>query len=154
MSLAIPDDLPLRDRKKLRTRQTLIDTALTRFTDDGFDATTLDALCRDVEISKRTFFRYFKSKEDVAMAPTQDLWATFLTQLETITPRTDRLLDLLEDTLLAALDQMPDEGWADRVLRSRRLAAEVPSMNAHGLEFCDATTRSALTTLTTRFALN
>lgn len=147
-------ELTLRERKKLRTRQALIDTALRRFAGQGFDGTTLDDLCAEVEVSKRTFFRYFANKEDVAMAPTQDLWAAFLTELETREPNGSRLLELLQDALLAALDRMPAEGWADRVLRSRRLAAETPSMNAHGLQFCDRTTRTAMKILGERFGLD
>ncbi|WP_406270469.1 TetR family transcriptional regulator [Nocardia sp. NBC_00881] len=155
MSAVIPDELSLRDRKKLRTRQALIDTALDRFTEQGFEATTLDELCAAVEISKRTFFRYFTSKEDVAMAPTQDLWAAFLTELENSVLGLDQpLIDLLHDTLRTALERMPTDGWADRALRSRRLAARVPSMNAHGLEFCDRTTRAALSTLGEVFELD
>jgi AcrR family transcriptional regulator len=144
-------ELPLRERKKLRTRQALVDTALRRFTDQGFDATTLEDLCAEVEISKRTFFRYFTCKEDVALAPTHDMWAAFLAELETSRPTGDTLLDLLQDTLFAALAAMPREGWAERVARSRRLAAITPSMNAHGLQFCDRTTRAAITLLRERF---
>ncbi|HEX2313153.1 MAG TPA: TetR family transcriptional regulator [Thermomonospora sp.] len=143
----------LRERKKLRTRQALIDTALDRFTERGFEATTLDELCAAVEVSKRTFFRYFASKEDVAMAPTQDLWAAFLDDLRTREP-SGTLLELYQETLLAALGRMPAEGWADRVLLSRRLAARTPSMNAHGLQFCDRTTRAALDVLRQRFGLD
>lgn len=145
-------ELPLRERKKLRTRLALVDTALRRFTDRGFDATTLDDLCGEVEISKRTFFRYFTSKEDVAMAPTHDLWGAFLTELETSRPRGgDTLLELLQDTLLATLARMPQDGWAERVELSCRLAAITPSMSAHGLQFCDRTTRAAITLLRERF---
>ncbi|MBB5911624.1 AcrR family transcriptional regulator [Nocardia transvalensis] len=155
MESAISDAPSLRDRKKRRTRQTLIDVALERFVADGFDATTLDQLCTEVEVSKRTFFRYFTSKEDVAMAPTQDLWTAFLAELETRPPGGDGLLlDLVRDTLVAALGQMPAEGWAERVRSSRTLAERVPSMNAHGLEFCDRTTRSALTVLNDRFGFD
>ncbi|MEU7853584.1 TetR family transcriptional regulator [Nonomuraea sp. NPDC049141] len=151
MSTEILSGLPLRERKKLRTRLALIDTALEQFTERGFDGTTLDELCTAVEVSKRTFFRYFDSKEDVAMAPTQDLWAAFLDDLQTRQPTDGTLLVLLRDTLLTALDRMPAEGWAERVQLSRRLAAETPSMNAHGLQFCDRTTRTAITILRERF---
>ncbi|MBT2230110.1 TetR/AcrR family transcriptional regulator [Nonomuraea sp. NEAU-A123] len=151
MSTEILSGLPLRERKKLRTRQALIDTALEQFTERGFDGTTLDELCTAVEVSKRTFFRYFDSKEDVAMAPTQDLWAAFLDDLQTRQPTGGTLLVLLRDTLFTALDRMPAEGWAERVLLSRRLAARTPSMNAHGLQFCDRTTRTAITILRERF---
>ncbi|MCC3774228.1 TetR/AcrR family transcriptional regulator [Streptomyces sp. UNOB3_S3] len=144
--------LPLRERKKLRTRQALIDTALEQFTEHGFDGTTLDELCDAVDVSKRTFFRYFTSKEDVAMAPTQDLWAAFLDDLETRDPGGRTLLETLQDALLAALDRMTDD-WARRVLLSRRLAERTPSMGAHGLHFCDRTCRAALAVLRRRLDL-
>ncbi|MEV0258487.1 TetR family transcriptional regulator [Streptomyces sp. NPDC050732] len=148
------DRLPLRERKKLRTRQALVDTALDLFTDRGFDGVTLDALCDAVDVSKRTFFRTFSSKEDVAMAPTQDVWAAFLEELEEVEPAAGQpLFDVLRDALLAALGRMPAEGWAHRVLLSRRLAARTPSMDAHGLAFCDRTSRAALVVTRRRFAL-
>ncbi|MCA6091897.1 TetR/AcrR family transcriptional regulator [Streptomyces sp. SCA3-4] len=142
--------LPLRERKKLRTRQALIDTALELFSERGFDGATLDELCDAVEVSKRTFFRNFASKEDVAMAPTQDLWAAFLSDLETRETGGGTVLAMLQASLLAALDRMTDEGWARRVRLSRRLAAETPSMDAHGLHFCDRTARTAMQTLRRR----
>jgi AcrR family transcriptional regulator len=144
--------LSLRERKKLRTRQALVDTALRRFAEDGFDTTTLDDLCAEVEVSKRTFFRYFTSKEDVALAPTHDLWTAFLDEVRTREPADGgTLLELLQDALLARLAGMPDDGWAERVEASCRLAAVTPSMTAHGLQFCDRTTRAAITLLRERF---
>ncbi|MEV7195183.1 TetR family transcriptional regulator [Streptomyces sp. NPDC093510] len=148
------DQLPLRERKKLRTRQALVDTALDLFTERGFDGVTLDALCDAVDVSKRTFFRTFSSKEDVAMAPTQDLWTAFLEELERAEPAPGQpLFDVLRDVLLAALGRMPADGWAERVLLSRRLAARTPSMDAHGLAFCDRTSGAALVVARRRFAL-
>ncbi|OZM78451.1 TetR/AcrR family transcriptional regulator [Pseudonocardia sp. MH-G8] len=141
-------ELPLRERKKLRTRQALVNTALRRFTDEGFEATTLDDLCAEVEVSKRTFFRYFTSKEDVALAPTSDLWTAFLVELDARRPASgETLLELLQDTLLATLARMPGQEWAERAAVSARLAAVTPSMNAHGLQFCDRTTRAAMAIL-------
>ncbi|MGR3938716.1 TetR/AcrR family transcriptional regulator [Streptomyces sp. BRA346] len=143
----------LRERKKLRTRQALIDTALELFTERGFGGVTLDELCEAVEVSKRTFFRNFASKEDVAMAPEQDLWRAFLEDLDTVDPGPRTLVELGRDALLAALDRMADEGWARRVLLSRRLAERTPSMAAHGLQFCEATTQGALEILHRRFGV-
>ncbi|MGW7416765.1 TetR/AcrR family transcriptional regulator [Streptomyces sp. NPDC054863] len=150
---AVNDQLPLRERKKLRTRQALIDTALEMFSERGFDGTTLDELCDAVEVSKRTFFRTFASKEDVAGAPTQDLWAAFLDELETCDPGGGTVLDMLQEAFLAALDRMTADGWARRTLLSRRLAEHAPSMDAHGLHFCDRTGRAALAVLHRRFDL-
>ncbi|MEU7038401.1 TetR family transcriptional regulator [Streptomyces sp. NPDC046237] len=145
--------LPLRERKKLRTRQVLIDTSLELFTERGFGGVTLDELCDAVEVSKRTFFRYFASKEDVALAPTQDVWRAFLDMLEACEPNGRRVMEVLQEALSSALDRMTADDWAHRVLLSRRLAAQNPSMDAHGLHFCRGTSRTALAVLHRRFDL-
>lgn len=147
------DQLPLRERKKQRTRQALIDTALELFTDRGFDNVTLDELCDTVDISKRTFFRNFTSKEDVAMAPLRQLWAAFLADLTHREPVAEPLHRILQDSMLAALDQMPSDTWANRAARSHRLAQSTPSMAASNLHFCAGTVRDALEVLHTRYAL-
>ncbi|MGK5546837.1 TetR/AcrR family transcriptional regulator [Streptomyces sp. URMC 127] len=145
--------LPLRERKKQRTREALVDTALELFTERGFQGVTLDELCDAVDTSKRTFFRHFSSKEDVAMTPLLDMWRAFLEELETRDPDGGPLLDLLRDALLAALDRMPADRWAERVLLSRQLAEQAPSMDAHGLRFCRDTTRAALDILDGRLGV-
>jgi AcrR family transcriptional regulator len=144
---------PLRERKKQRTREALIDTALDLFTRQGFANTTLDELCDTVEVSKRTFFRNFTSKEDVATAPAQDLWAAFLAELRVREPGGGPLVESLMDTLLAAVATMPAHGWAARVALSLDLTEVTPSMNAHGLGFRDRTIRESLAILRERLAL-
>ncbi|MBF6232477.1 TetR family transcriptional regulator [Nocardia farcinica] len=51
-----------------RFRLTVVDQALRLFADKGYEATTVDEIAEAAGISRRTFFRQFRSKEDVIFA--------------------------------------------------------------------------------------
>ena len=56
----------LRETKIRRQRQQLIEIAVELFCAKGFDATLIAEIVRGAEVSERTFFRYFKTKEELA----------------------------------------------------------------------------------------
>ena len=63
----------LRERKKLQSRALLATTALDLFTEFGFDTVTVDQIAERAELSPRTFFRYFGSKEAVLYADQEEM---------------------------------------------------------------------------------
>lgn len=62
----------LRERKKLRTRVTLIETAAELCERQGFDNTTVEQIAATADVSPRTFSRYFPTKEAVVFAIIED----------------------------------------------------------------------------------
>jgi AcrR family transcriptional regulator len=58
----------LRERKKQRTRATLIDVAARLCVEHGYDNTTVEQIAAEAEVSPRIFSRYFPNKEAVVVA--------------------------------------------------------------------------------------
>lgn len=54
-------------RRKEATRATIIAVARRLFDEQGFQATTVQQIAEAAEVSERTFFRYFESKEDLLL---------------------------------------------------------------------------------------
>ncbi|MEX5708484.1 helix-turn-helix domain-containing protein [Parafrankia sp. FMc6] len=63
----------LRERKKRRTRQSIIDAAHELFHLKGYEAATVEEIADQAEVSVRTVFRYFTSKEAIALAPLDEM---------------------------------------------------------------------------------
>ena len=55
----------LRERKKQQTRQLIAEIARRRFTEDGFERVTVAEIAREAEVSEKTVFNYFATKEDL-----------------------------------------------------------------------------------------
>jgi AcrR family transcriptional regulator len=114
----IPNDL--RERKRQLTLDRIAETGLKLFMEHGYEATTLDAIAAASGISRRTFFHYLKSKEDVLLEHESGkflhvLRPTLLKQSPKQSP-----IDAARKTFLALAStyQTKESVIADRILRS------------------------------------
>jgi AcrR family transcriptional regulator len=90
----------LRERKKRRTRDQLEGAAFRLFEQRGFDAVTVDDIASEAEVSPRTFFRYFPSKEDVLFGDIEKGLATLRAEVES-SPPGEPVLEVLRRTVSA-----------------------------------------------------
>lgn len=135
----------LRERKKQRTRRDLADAALRMFVEQGYDATTLDELVESVEVSKRTFFRYFDSKEGAALAAEAELWDAYV---DTVSRAEfgSQVLTTLRDTLVESTRNLPD-GWPERFFRTRGLIGRTSALRAASMMLAACTHERLTATL-------
>ena len=113
-----PNDL--RERKRRLTLDRIAEVGLKLFVENGYEATTLDAIAAASGISRRTFFYYLKSKEDVLLAHEsgnfpQALRPTFLKQSPKQSPINAARKTFLA---LASMYETKESIIADRILRS------------------------------------
>ncbi|MBM0256669.1 TetR family transcriptional regulator [Micromonospora sp. 4G55] len=125
--------LPLRERKKLRTRRALADAALRMFTERGFEATTVEELVDAVEVSRSSFFRIFPAKEAAAIEAEAELWSAYLAALER-RALSGLVVTELSDLLGEVVTGLGAD-WADRYVATRRLVLTSPALLAYAAHY-------------------
>jgi len=121
----------LRERKKIRTREALQEAAMALFSRQGFDHTTIEEIADACEVSPRTFFRYFPTKEDVLFADGEARRARLLAMIAERPPSEAPFVALRE-----AMRTLADDYRGDRaalVARSAIVAAS-PHLQAYKAE--------------------
>lgn len=125
--------LGLRERKKLRTRHALISAALELFMEKGYEETTVSEIATAADVSTRTFFSYFASKEDVIFHNSRDGIERVLGVIAEARPG-DRAIDLLTRAVASGFAMLAlDEQLKSEIGPANYLVMTVPSLRARGL---------------------
>jgi AcrR family transcriptional regulator len=126
-----PPHSGLAARKKERTRRQLAEAAAELFYARGYAATTVDDIVAAVDVSPRTFFRYFPTKEDLVVALGTTSLDHFLSSL-----RARPSDESLQVAVRAALEESLAPGWEDttKVRSFLNLLQEAPALRARWLE--------------------
>jgi len=107
----------LRERKRQQTRERLTRVAMALFLERGFEATTLDDIAAAADISRRSFFHYFGSKEDVVFAWHEDSTAALVAAVAA-RPSSESMLTAAENAIFAMVRQLePGEAIAMACLK-------------------------------------
>jgi AcrR family transcriptional regulator len=124
--------MSLRDRKRARTRQALVDAAVDLIERKGYEATTVADIAAAAEIGTRTFFSYFPTKEDVLFPETDRRVRIAVDAIARRSPG-EEPADVLLRALRAANDESEDMTGPLAALRIR-LTMEVPAVRGRGLQ--------------------
>jgi len=122
----------LRARKKEQLRWALVRVALSLFEERGFEQTTIEAIAEAANVSPRTFFRYFGSKEDVILVDRAGKLALINEAMSTTRPDEPIL-----DTLRRAWAKLADDYLSDVEVTGAtyRLSRSEPVLAARLLSF-------------------
>ncbi|MGW8365249.1 TetR family transcriptional regulator [Streptomyces wedmorensis] len=121
----------LAQRKRQLVASELTEAALQLFAHKGFDAVTVDEIATTVGVSKRTFFRYFASKDDVVVQFLAGMGADMRAGLAA-RPAGEQPSEALLHAVSVPLAACGDH--AERVLPVVRLILRTPSLLARFLE--------------------
>jgi AcrR family transcriptional regulator len=127
-----------RQRKKRQTRDALLQAALSLFGQQGYEHTAVREITDAVDVSERTFFRYFASKEDLVISFIRERTEVFVRSLAA-RPAAEEPLTAIRQAFhdsLADGSAAPDDG--ERVstyLKVVRLIEATPALLAANFRF-------------------
>jgi AcrR family transcriptional regulator len=120
----VPSERPTgrRERKKAATRRALQEAALRLVAQRGFDRVTVEDIAEAADVSKRTFFNYFSTKEQAVLGGVPGTRETIRQSLAS-RPADESPLQALEAVLGALASELADN-QPDPATRRRLIRAE------------------------------
>jgi AcrR family transcriptional regulator len=127
------DPLPVRERTRRAVRDELTQLAKELFVEKGYDETTIDDLAAAAGMSKRTFFRYFASKEELVMGKYEVLGEQLAEDLAT-RPADEPLWASLRQVFGRVVEGVESEARGATAVAMENIVRDHPTLNASYLE--------------------
>ena len=108
--VAVAETEARRERKKRQTRDALVHAALKLFDAKGYEHTAVREITDAVDVSERTFFRYFANKEDLALSFIKEGSGALIRELAARPPDEEPLMALRNAFRASLLAVTADEG--------------------------------------------
>ncbi|WP_133907407.1 TetR/AcrR family transcriptional regulator [Actinophytocola oryzae] len=124
--------MSLRDRKRARTRQALVEAATDLFQRKGYDETTIADIAAAAEIGTRTFFSYFATKEELLFPESDARVAATLDAIANKAPDEGPIAVLLR--ALTTASEASDDMVSPLAALRTRLIGTVPSVRGRALQ--------------------
>jgi AcrR family transcriptional regulator len=122
----------LAHRKRLLVRDELAEAALKLLAFQGFEETTIDQIVAAAGVSRRTFFRYFQSKEDVIVESLGEIGEELRAALDA-RPAGEAPATAVRQAFSVFVDELCAES-PEKELRLTRLILHTPALAARYLE--------------------
>lgn len=120
----------LRERRKALTAAELEAAAYRLFGERGFDNVTVDDIAAEADVARRTFFRYFASKEDVLLAD-HFVQLARLRAAMAARPEDEPIITALRNSVLSLTSDFEER--KEKVVIRARLMRDTPSLQARSL---------------------
>lgn len=131
---AAPPQLGLRERKKLKTRIAIRRATYKLIAEQGYEATTIEQIAEEAEVSPSTVFRYFPTKEDIVLT---DEYDPIMEAELRARPPGEEPLESIRHVMAQGLSALIAEE-RDEVIQRTKLMVEVPAIRARMTEAMSA----------------
>src|SRR6266536_4414304 len=125
--------LPVRERTRRAVRGELAQLAVDLFVERGYDETTIDDLAAAAGMSKRTFFRYFASKEELVMGKYEVLGEQLAEDLAA-RPAGEPIWVSLRQVFGRVVEYSESEARGTASVAMEKIVRDHPALNASYLE--------------------
>ncbi|MPY50300.1 TetR/AcrR family transcriptional regulator [Streptomyces acidicola] len=133
--------LSLRERKKLKTRTAIRDATYRLIKEQGYEATTVEQIAEEAEVSPSTVFRYFPTKEDIIITDEYDVLVEDLLRSR---PADEPVLEsvrwAIRRSMAMQVADTPDYVHEEMKLRTG-LMVSVPAVRSRAMESMSVTGR-------------